>query len=206
LMSSIDYKPSNGNVIWINDTSFFHVWQITDQKAKFIGDWKISFTELNDLEKIVNESKVNKGPDIVLYKDKIEEANIRLLSPNCHFFSYVWLAYWQSRGCLIKAQIAAGDCNLSHVDTVHFLSQDVTLELGDAEIAKFKDGQPLPVIFSQEINKQSHGDMFKVITEYGKTEFLKIQTHNRILLTFEIDPNEIFSRRFKKLPAIKHNP
>uniref|UniRef100_A0AC34F9Q0 Uncharacterized protein n=1 Tax=Panagrolaimus sp. ES5 TaxID=591445 RepID=A0AC34F9Q0_9BILA len=105
-MSRIDYKPSNGDIIWIEALCYFYVWKITNVKAEFIGKWKADSTNLADLQNIVIESKLKKGPDVLLAQYKMKEKVFNGISI-CQFFSYTHYRYSYLLGTLIKAQITA---------------------------------------------------------------------------------------------------
>uniref|UniRef100_A0A914QKW3 Uncharacterized protein n=1 Tax=Panagrolaimus davidi TaxID=227884 RepID=A0A914QKW3_9BILA len=160
-MSQINYKPLNGNVIWIQYSEYFFVWEINNQKAKFCGMWNADSSRLNELQKIVDESKLNKRVDVVLYHTKIAESNMRKMS-ECQCFYSVY-DYWYSEGSLLKARIIAGDSELTHLETTYFLSRTFSLKIGNNVITSFQKTQQLPIFYTTTINKDPKNDTLKVV-------------------------------------------
>uniref|UniRef100_A0A914QZL8 Uncharacterized protein n=1 Tax=Panagrolaimus davidi TaxID=227884 RepID=A0A914QZL8_9BILA len=169
-MSKVNYKPLNGNVIWIKYSSIYlphniYVWQINGTKAKFIGEWKADVSKLSDLENVMNESKLNKGPDVVLSANNIDRANISKISPDCQFFTFNFAESRYSKECLLKARITAGDQDLVHLNVINFLSYKITLTYDGKRIKYFNIGQHLPVYYCQKLFKNSNNDMLKIVTD-----------------------------------------
>lgn len=149
-MSRIDYKPSNGDIIWIEALCYFYVWKITNVKAEFIGKWKADSTNLADLQNIVIESKLKKGPDVLLAQYKMKEKVFNGISI-CQFFSYTHYRYSYLLGTLIKAQITAGNLDLAPIDAQPFLSHYIILRIRESPIITFKLGEKLPIIYAEKI-------------------------------------------------------
>uniref|UniRef100_A0A914RDJ3 Uncharacterized protein n=1 Tax=Panagrolaimus davidi TaxID=227884 RepID=A0A914RDJ3_9BILA len=163
-MSQISYKPLNGNIIWIDDRRYYYVWQICDQKAKFIREWDAESYKLADLEKIVNESKTDKAPDIFLCRngnDRIDKKHI--FSPACRIFVYNYELVSLSQPSLLKALITAGDSKLAHLNVQNCLQDYYWLNFGNEELIKFKPGRELPIIYSQQLIKRTKDDMLKIV-------------------------------------------
>uniref|UniRef100_A0A914QKL0 Caspase family p20 domain-containing protein n=1 Tax=Panagrolaimus davidi TaxID=227884 RepID=A0A914QKL0_9BILA len=152
-MLQINYKPVNGNVIWIQYYDEFFIWEINNQKSKFLGMWEADPSKLNELQKIVDESKLNKGPNVVLYNTKIDESNLRKISA-CLFFRYEYI-FLYTKGCLLKARITAGDCEFAHLNVLNYLDNGLTLKYGNEEILSVKFTDELPIRYFQKFIKDS---------------------------------------------------
>jgi hypothetical protein len=161
-MSQIKYIPLNGNVIWIEFRLYFYVWVINDSKAEFIGHWySPDISKTSKLVKIVDESKLNKGPDVVLHIYKIGITNINKISSACQFSTYK--IHPRFKASLLKARITSGDSNLIHLNVLNFLYGKVTINIGDDEIESFKRGHQLPISHNQKLIKKSIEDILGIV-------------------------------------------
>uniref|UniRef100_A0AC35F970 Uncharacterized protein n=1 Tax=Panagrolaimus sp. PS1159 TaxID=55785 RepID=A0AC35F970_9BILA len=205
-ISQIKYKPLNGNIFWICMSFYLiDIWEIKNQKAIYIGEFKADSSKLNELQKVVNESKLYKGPDIVIQYDEINKVNIGKISNDCEYFEIKHDRYWCSRLCLLKARTAAGDRQLSHFYVSSFLSQKLSSKIEDKEIAAFNVAQKLPIIFFSQIIKKPGDYILKVelcrdYGNYNEIDTFELPNYNEINLIFNIDTNEIFSVSFEKMP------
>uniref|UniRef100_A0AC34F713 Heat shock protein 70 n=1 Tax=Panagrolaimus sp. ES5 TaxID=591445 RepID=A0AC34F713_9BILA len=192
------YKPINGNVIWIYWAGDIFVWKITNEKkAKFIGQWMLS-TEMNKLLKIVDETNLNKGPDIVFYRGRIDKEKMRKIF-YCKFFLYDNDDYSRADGSLLKARLSSGDPNLIYLETEYCLTEKIILKIGDKEVASFQTGQKLPINFYQKLMKGLN--ILIIQKSYGSSpnnlfkeeHFKLVNNYNENNLIFNIDTNEIYS-------------
>uniref|UniRef100_A0AC35FH20 Uncharacterized protein n=1 Tax=Panagrolaimus sp. PS1159 TaxID=55785 RepID=A0AC35FH20_9BILA len=173
-MSQIKHVLSNGEIIWIhgcnNDDhlSYFQVWEIIDHKGVFIGCWGANSSKLSDLKFVVKASQLGKGPNIVLYSEKIDTSRFNIVFPDCQVLM-ITKENSDSKGSLVKARISAGDNRLAQLDALNHTTDDITLKLiqnsqlnrkrKNRMIKSYECGQQLPLFFSQKIKKTNFGTL-----------------------------------------------
>uniref|UniRef100_A0AC35FHL0 Uncharacterized protein n=1 Tax=Panagrolaimus sp. PS1159 TaxID=55785 RepID=A0AC35FHL0_9BILA len=135
-MCQINHKPKNGDIIWIKDGYKYNVWTIKNQKALFIGYWESGTFYLNDFQKIVEKSQLNKGPNVLLYNSKINEATCKKFG--CQLFCYENDKFCFSKASLVKIAKKVTDYEFAYLETESFLSHTVILKIGEKEIKTFQ--------------------------------------------------------------------
>uniref|UniRef100_A0AC35GBT0 Uncharacterized protein n=1 Tax=Panagrolaimus sp. PS1159 TaxID=55785 RepID=A0AC35GBT0_9BILA len=184
-MSQTNYKPANGNTIWILLAFSVYVWKIEDQKAEFLGKW---FAENHSIMK--RKPLFIKDANVMLYFNENDESYLRKTF-ECLLFSCTFTPNSYSAGSLLKARIAAGDRELFHLDTKSFLSIQITLNIGYNKVTSFGFCQKLPITYAKEITRKFYYDVLQITSSDG-TVSAKLPDNHKFNLTFEIDTNEVY--------------
>uniref|UniRef100_A0AC34F434 Heat shock protein 70 n=1 Tax=Panagrolaimus sp. ES5 TaxID=591445 RepID=A0AC34F434_9BILA len=202
VLSQTIYKPLNGNVIWIHCDKSIFVWKVNEQKSKFIGQWnKGDIFKLEDLQKIMDESKLKQGPDVLLYynSDYIDKEIFKKIFTSVQFYSYNYdIRYFASNSSLLRARITSGDLDLIHLDTENFLTKKSALRIKGKNVVSFEKGQKLPIVYSKTTKKESVDDALEIQFNYHK-ELIQFPDYDNLKIDFHVNLNEIYTVHFTPL-------
>uniref|UniRef100_A0AC34F3B1 Heat shock protein 70 n=1 Tax=Panagrolaimus sp. ES5 TaxID=591445 RepID=A0AC34F3B1_9BILA len=106
-ISQSNYKLKNYDIIWIFTGYSYHVWQYKNQKVKHIFSPKECQTKIDDFGIIKTKSKLNKDPNLLLFKEEIEFDKTEFVQsfPKSECFIFKQESY--AEGALVKARIMA---------------------------------------------------------------------------------------------------
>uniref|UniRef100_A0A914PTC0 Uncharacterized protein n=1 Tax=Panagrolaimus davidi TaxID=227884 RepID=A0A914PTC0_9BILA len=163
-ISQSNYKLKNNDIIWIFTGYSYHIWQYKSQKVKHIFSPKGYYPKMDDFENIKVKSKLNKDPNLVLFKKDIEFDEKLLIEKfkNCQCIPFKQESY--AEGACVKAQIMAKSSSLLNFDVDPIFDQWITVKIEKTQIFYLKNFETLPFKKSIVIKKDVTEKNLKVIS------------------------------------------